>query len=555
MERGHLATVDMDAFYASVEQRDDPAPARQAGRGLGGASRRGVVCAASYEARPVRRALGDADGAGGLRLCPQLIVVPPDFHQVLGGPATRSSRSSIPSRRRWRASIAGGTKGLPRTSHARRQPARRAARAGRWGFKARNPRAQLGLPPRRRHRRGEGSRPRISVASELLQNPTGCWKFPAAGQVSRVPSPRSPRTRLWGRGGPGRTEQLQRLGLRKIGGSVARADSGPYLEAQTRLGPGPVAPTNLANGIDPRAGLEAPDNGRERAGRSRGGTFEVDLEGEGPAPPSSHRAGAGRVGARLRRGGDPGALRGTSRSSMPTFRVVNPGRKTLPAPDRRLGRRFLPAGGAASSVKVDAHPILLPGTNLVHGVHARRDLRNKPHPQLGVLFDQRAQGKARPPPLQSLAGCHRGKSSAAARVLPADPPGSAQEGRSGWVGRSGDGCAGALISPVKQSTHETEPPDPRRGFHHGRELMIVRSGLIEASSRAFAIPGYQEESRAPVAPLRNVHGDGASSASTSRGLHEQTREPSRTAQTLAAGSVSEVNPSSNHFLQDSPPAG
>ena len=46
--------VDMDAFYASVEQRDRPSCA--ASRSSSAASgNRGVVCAASYEARPVRR--------------------------------------------------------------------------------------------------------------------------------------------------------------------------------------------------------------------------------------------------------------------------------------------------------------------------------------------------------------------------------------------------------------------------------------------------------------------------------------------------------------------
>jgi DNA polymerase-4 len=73
-----LIHLDMDAFYASVEQRDDPALRGRPVAVGGPAESRGVVAAASYEARAfgVRSAM---PMARALRLCPGLTVVRPDF--------------------------------------------------------------------------------------------------------------------------------------------------------------------------------------------------------------------------------------------------------------------------------------------------------------------------------------------------------------------------------------------------------------------------------------------------------------------------------------------
>src|SRR5213083_440709 len=92
-----IVHVDMDAFYASVEQRDDPAlrgrPVVVAWRGA-----RSVVCAASYEARRfgVRSAM---PALRAERLCPDAVFVPPDFTRYRT--VSRLAREIFKSTRIW----------------------------------------------------------------------------------------------------------------------------------------------------------------------------------------------------------------------------------------------------------------------------------------------------------------------------------------------------------------------------------------------------------------------------------------------------------------------
>jgi DNA polymerase-4 len=92
-----IVHIDMDAFYASVEQRDQPELRGRPVAVGGSPASRGVVAAASYEARRhgVRSAMPTSRA---IRLCPELTIVPPNFakYRLVSGQVMSILRGATP---------------------------------------------------------------------------------------------------------------------------------------------------------------------------------------------------------------------------------------------------------------------------------------------------------------------------------------------------------------------------------------------------------------------------------------------------------------------------
>ena len=271
--------VDMDAFYASVEQRDAP-HLRGKKVIVGGHPTRGVVLAASYEVRPsgVHSAM---PMSRAVKLAPDAVVVPPRFSAY-----EDASEKVFQIFHRYTPLVEPLSLDeafLDVTGSIRLfGPPSRIALAMRQAIAD-----ELHLPA------SAGIAPVkfvAKVASDVAK-PNG-QKEVAPGEV--IPFLAAlPASRLWGVG-PKTDEILRRLGIRTIG-DVAARDAG-WLEE--KLGSGGRHLWELAHGMDDRTVI--PDGQAKSIGSED--TFEEDLEGLEALRPHVH-AQALRIGRRLRRAG------------------------------------------------------------------------------------------------------------------------------------------------------------------------------------------------------------------------------------------------------------
>ncbi|MDY7225367.1 DNA polymerase IV [Hyalangium rubrum] len=276
--------VDMDAFYASVEQRDNPS---LKGKPVivGGHAQRGVVVAASYEVRPfgVRSAM---PMARAMKQAPHAIVVKPRFAAY-----AEASEQVFAIFERYTPLIeplsldeafldvtaSVGLFGAP-TDIARRI--------------RREIADELKLPASA----GIASVKFVAKIASDLAKPNGQREVPPQETVAFLAG--LPVSRLWGVG-PKTEEELKRAGLKTIGDVAARDVA--WLEQ--RLGSSGRQLWELSQGLDDREVV--PDRAAKSVGAED--TFEEDLTGVDLLRPHVH-AQALRVGRRLRKAGVKGRV-------------------------------------------------------------------------------------------------------------------------------------------------------------------------------------------------------------------------------------------------------
>jgi len=271
--------LDMDAFYASVEQRDDLA---LRGRPVivGGRNRRGVVLAASYEVRPfgVRSAMSMARA---LRLAPQAVVVPPRFEAYAAASARVFDILESVTPLVEPLSLDEAFLDVTASAKLFGAPAEIAARL------RRRIADELALPASA----GIADVKLVAKIASDLAKPNGQVEVPPGGGAAFLAP--LPISRLWGVG-PKSARRLNQLGFTTVA-DVAREDPE---RLEQRLGRGGRDLWEQARAIDPRPVI--PDRAAKSVGAEE--TFEEDLMGADEISPRVH-AQALRVAHRLRRAG------------------------------------------------------------------------------------------------------------------------------------------------------------------------------------------------------------------------------------------------------------
>lgn len=330
--------LDLDAFYASVEQLDDPS---LRGRPVivGGPSRRGVVCAASYEARRsgVRSAMPTARAR---KLCPDGVFLSPRFERYgeLSHRVFEIYRRYTPLVEPLSLDEAFLDVTASRSLHG---PGGEIARAIKRAV-----REECGLAV-------SAGIAEVKLAAKIatdLGKPDGLVEVPQGG-VAAFLAP-LPVGRLWGVGQV-TEEALRRIGVATIG-DLART---PDVALAAAVGATHAHDLReLARGDDPREVV--PDHEAKSIGAED--TFGEDVRG-GPALERELLAQAGRVGRRLRAAGVAGRVV-TLKVKYADFTLVTR-RVTLERPTDDDRAILAAARGLLARVDVD-RPVRLTGLSV-----------------------------------------------------------------------------------------------------------------------------------------------------------------------------------------------
>lgn len=245
----------MDAFYASVEQRDRPHLRGKPVAVGGGAEGRGVIAAASYEARKfgVRSAMATRTA---LKRCPDLILLPTDFaryrvvsqqmHAILGDFTDRIEPLSLDE---CYLDVTHNRVGLSTATAVAKRIRERVK-------KELELTCSIGVAPLKF----------VAKIASDFRKPDGLTVIPP-DQVLAFIQP-MPIDRLWGVG-PATARRLNKRGIHTIGDLAALPDG----DAFAVLGRSGQDLWRMARGVDPRE--VSPDRSRRSRGEER--TFPVDV--------------------------------------------------------------------------------------------------------------------------------------------------------------------------------------------------------------------------------------------------------------------------------------